>query len=181
MKKIIIILLILTLLISAFVLTGCSNSNDNTEKCKVTFLDWDGTIIQIAEIALGRNPQMPLEPKRNDEDDEQFTFVGWDDESTEEIETLTSITNVEENKTLRAVYKSSKFYRVYFIVDGEVYLSYKAGEIFNSPVPEKEGYTFVGWYADEDYKSAIEIHFSFFRYLIEDEYLYAKFTPKSSS
>lgn len=175
MKKFITILLILTIVISALILTGCSEKGDNTEKITVTFLDWDGTIIQICEIVSGKKPQMPQNLTRADDETESFSFVGWDDESTAEVELLTELEDVSGNMTLKAVYKSSKIYFVHFIVDGEEYLKYKAGDVFTPPVPEKEGYKFIAWCKEETLNTKKEVHYTFFRYITEDEYLYAKF------
>lgn len=176
MKKFVIILMILILALSCVILSGCNNNKtDNTETCKITFLDWDGSIIHICEISVGRNPQLPLNLKRDDEGKTSYTFVGWDNEDTSEVETLTTITDVQADMTFRAVYKSSKVFSLYFMVDGEVLTSYKSGTIFAAPEPEKEGYVFEGWYKTEDFKTRVEVHYSRYRFLTEDQYLYAKF------
>lgn len=175
MKKCVIFLMILILALSCVILSGCNNKTNNTEKCQVTFLDWDGSIIHICEISVGRNPQLPINLKREDKDKITYTFVGWDNEDTSEVETLTTITDVQGDMTFRAVYESSNVYSLYFMVDGEVLASYKSGVIFVAPVPEKEGYIFEGWFKDETYKTRVEVHYSRYRSLTEDQYLYAKF------
>lgn len=161
---------------TALVFSGCNTStSNNTEIVTVSFLNWDGSILQVSEMPIGGRPQMPANPQRVDEGSDVFTFVGWDIRGTEEEERLTEISNVTERTVLIAVYEVSKVYSLYFIVDGEVYQSNKSGTIFSAPKPTKDGYVLDGWYKDESFESKTEVTYGQYRNLTEDAYVYARF------
>lgn len=176
MKKFLIVLIIISILTTALVFSGCNeNAPNNSEIVTVSFLNWDGSILQVSEMPLGGSPQMPTNPQRADEGSDVFTFVGWDIKDTEDEERLTEITNVTETTVLIAVYEVSKVYSLYFIVDGEVYQSNKSGTTFSAPKPTKDGYVFDGWYRDENFESKVEVTYGQYRNLNKDAYVYARF------
>lgn len=176
MKKLIVVLLILTLCFSVLILTGCKKNDEKVETWKVTFLDWDDSVIQVSEVGFGGKPIAPKNLKKPDDDSASFTFIGWDDLRTDEVETLSELPEINEDVSFKAVYKSTKVYYVHFIVDGEEYVKYNPKENYIVPEPEKEGYKFEGWYADEDFQTSVNAHFTYFRYISQDVYLYAKFS-----
>ena len=75
--------------------------------------------------------------------------------------------------------EDDKFY-ITFMANGEIYKVYETSEnqnIVNIPNPVKEGYTFEGWYSDENYENEIE---DLSAYLLSNSKsnttLYAKFS-----
>ncbi|MCM1260849.1 MAG: InlB B-repeat-containing protein [Prevotella sp.] len=81
---------------------------------------------------------------------EGYTFVGWY-RGEEKVESITAETT--GNLTLVAKYKANA-YALEFILDGGVCenlpTTYETGTTFELPVPTKNGYTFVGWYMNEE-------------------------------
>ena len=177
MKKFIVVLLILTLCFSVLIMTGCNKKEEKLETCKVTFVDWDDAVIQVSEVVLGEKPQAPKNLKKPDNDSAAFEFSGWDDLSTDEIETLSEFPEVTKDVSYKAVYRSKTVFFVRFFVDGNEYVKYRAGESYIIPEPEKEGYKFEGWYADETFQTKADPHCSKFVHIKKDEYFYAKFSP----
>lgn len=177
MKKFIVVLLILTLCFSAMILAGCNKKEEKVETCKVTFLDWDGSVIQVTEVVLGEITQAPKNLRKPDDDDATFTFLGWDDLTTEEIETFSEIPEVTKNVSYQAVYESSKVFFIHFMIDGEEYVKFKSGDNYVVPTPEREGFVFEGWYADETLNTKADPQCSNYRHIKKDEYFHAKFTP----
>ena len=75
--------------------TSCKNlvlSFAATGSHTVTFLDWDGTILDTQTVAYGGNATAPANPTRTN-----YVFAGWD----------TPFTAVTENLTVTALYHSS--------------------------------------------------------------------------
>ena len=113
------------------------NAIDHT----ITFLDWDGSIINSATYHKGDKVKVPANPIRAADNTYTYTFNGWDK----------TVVNCAGDATYTATYKSTYInYTVTFKNwDGTVLSTktYHYGETIVVPaeVPVPEGYTFVGW------------------------------------
>ncbi len=121
------------------------NSNYNSEKSnvisvkvhrdsKVTFVDWDGTVLETKNVKYGENAISPDTPTR-----EGYTFIGWD-------KTLNKIT---EDTVITAKYKINK-YTIKFLDYDERVLSTQVVEYGSDVVPPEVvdapiGYEFFKW------------------------------------
>lgn len=159
----IISLLLLIVLTSTF-FVGCSKKENEPEYVTITFLDWDGKIIQANKVPKGKTPTAPTGLERQTENGIQYTFKGWDKDFNEP----------QEDITVTAVYESSKRFQIYFIVDNETIFTAIAGEVFSVPTPTKEGYLFEGWYNDIELTEKADVNYVYYRYVNNDVYLYAK-------
>ncbi len=133
-----------------FTTTGNAKENSYT----VTFLDWDGTIIDSQTIIEGGEAVAPANPER-----EGYTFTGWS----------ADFSNVQSNITITAQYVQNgggnnggndddnqddiTYYTVRFLDWDDTVLkkeSVAKGKDATPPAdPEREGYRFIGW--DNDY------------------------------
>lgn len=166
-KLITIIASLLLVLLTSTLFVGCSKNESKPEYVTVTFLDWNGKIIQVNQVQKGKTPTAPMGLERPTENGIQYTFKGWDKDFSEP----------QENLTVTAVYEANKRFRVYFLVDSETIFTAIAGDIFSTPVPTKEGYTFDGWYSDEELTEKADVNYVYYRYVDKDVYLYAKMVP----
>ena len=113
---------------------------------EVIYKDWDGTIIDCQEVAVGGNATPPVNPNRTG-----YTFTGWDKEST----------NIQADTTITAEY-SKNSYKLTLDGNGgtlngkdtrEQQLAY--GDSFDQILTEggteasQKYYTFAGWYTDK--------------------------------
>jgi len=113
---------------------------------EVIYKDWDGTIIDRQNVAIGGNATPPADPGRTG-----YTFIGWDKEST----------NIQANTTITAKY-SKNSYKLTLDGNGgtiagkdtrEQQLTY--GDSFDQILSEgaveasQKYYTFAGWYTDK--------------------------------
>ncbi|MCR3905901.1 MAG: InlB B-repeat-containing protein [Tenericutes bacterium] len=100
----------------------------------VQFKDDDGYVIDTQLLAYGEDAVAPIVP-----DKEGHLFIGWD----------VSFTNVINNLIVTATYEKET-YTVTFHSQGSTdsffdgVFSY--GSTIDLPIPEKDGYAFVGWY-----------------------------------
>ena len=116
-------------------------------KYKITFKNYDGSVLEENETKYKEKPVYKGEtPKRERDEEYSYIFNGWD----KELEEATK----EEEYT--AVYKKEKNkYTVTYINEGIEYhketLEY--GSVVTSiQDPIKEGYTFTGWYNENNQK-----------------------------
>lgn len=105
----------------------------------VTFKDKDKNIIKEEIVEYGKDATAPELPVVDG-----FNFLGWDKEYT----------NVLKDLTITALYEQIFTYGTieYFDGSNELDLSpktYDYGDSVMLPIPEKEGYYFVGWYLSE--------------------------------
>ena len=106
------------------------------ENCVVTFMV-DDTVYETVEVT-GGNSATVQDPTK-----EGYTFMGWDQDTTE----------VLDDMTVNALFEQSSF-TVTFMVDGEVYdtQTVNKGAAAVAPKdPSKKGYTFSGW--DQDFSN----------------------------
>lgn len=126
---------------------GGESSYSSTVSCTahkpatVTFLDWDGEVLENVEVKYGENAKTPEIPKRTG-----YTFSSWDD----------SYYNVTSDKVINAIYKINT-YTVNFIGANDEILKtekVKYGESATPPTDTKPeaGYVFYAW-ENEDYKN----------------------------
>ena len=100
----------------------------------VTFVDYDGTVLNVQRVQKGKDAKWPEDPKRKG-----YTFIGWDKD----------LTNVQSDLTVTAQYEI-KTYIVLFVdgyTDGEIdtqYVTY-GGSATEPEAPKHDGYVFIGW------------------------------------
>lgn len=102
----------------------------------VTFLDYDGTVIENQIVLSGTNAVEPKTPSR-----EGYTFVGWNK----------SLENIVSDTTITAQYEINN-YTVTFEPNGGTAVSSQTktyGSLLDKPTtPTRTDYTFMGWYTD---------------------------------
>ncbi|MBQ2944861.1 MAG: InlB B-repeat-containing protein, partial [Ruminococcus sp.] len=108
---------------------------------KVTFKDYDGTVLSEQEVKDGESAKAPASPERAADAQYTYTFTGWDKD----------FTNVTEDITVTAIYsKTVNKYTVTFVdFDGtelyKVQVEYGSAATIPPVEPEREGYVFTGW------------------------------------
>lgn len=102
-------------------------------KYTVSFRDIEGKEISVAEVEQGDNVEPPEVPEVDG-----YTFVGWDDVTT----------NIQANRTITAQYKQNEYTVVYVDYD-QNQISMETllhGEVLPNPATEPiEGKEFLGW------------------------------------
>ena len=124
----------------------------------VTFVNWDGTELYVANCKFGGSVQNPVDsgaippPTRPDDDENQirYTFIAWNRD----------LSNITESMTVTATYSRLTYYKAIFLnTDGsELYverLKYRdavidpvAAELIETPTRTPEatyGYIYKGW------------------------------------
>ena len=102
-------------------------------KYTVTFEDWDGTVLKTQEVEYGESATAPADPVRAG-----HIFTGW----------APAFDNVTANLTVIAQYTIIKYTVTFLDCDGELLTTEEVeyGSGATAPqVPDKEGFTFVGW------------------------------------
>lgn len=110
---------------------------------KVTWKNWDGSVLRVDEVEYGRTPSYSGEtPTKPRTDTEAFDFVGWDKPQA----------SVEGEQTYVAVFDDVRIYQVKYNLDGgsasDIENTYKrVNETYflTNVIPTKAGYRFVGW------------------------------------
>ena len=108
----------------------------------VTFVDWDGTVIDAQEVEFGADAAAPEAPVR-----EGYTFIGWD----------VDFTNVTEDITVTAQYEINIYTVTFVDWDGTVIDTQEVefgADAVAPAAPTREGYTFIGW--DVDFANVTE-------------------------
>lgn len=113
--------------------TSCKNlvlTFAATESHTVTFVDWDGTVLDTQTVAFGADATPPANPSRSG-----YVFAGWD----------TAFTAVTENLTVTAIYR--QLFTVTFLdADGTVLSEQTVEETKSATAPDMSGKTgFIGW------------------------------------
>ena len=120
--------------------TSCKNLTltfTATESHTVTFVDWNGTVLDTQTVAFAADATPPANPSRSG-----YVFAGWD----------TAFTAVTENLTVTAVYH--QLFTVTFLdADGTVLSEQTVEETTAATEPDMTGRTyggnpFSGWDAD---------------------------------
>ena len=99
----------------------------------MTFLDFDGSFIEVISVAIHTDSAVPTEPVRVG-----FDFTGWSGD----------ITNVTAPVTVLAQYEASVYTVTFLDHDGSEILVSNVGHQQNAPTPddpERVGYDFSGW------------------------------------
>ena len=105
----------------------------------VTFVDWDGSLIDVKTVEHGATALAPIQPSRTG-----WTFVKWDKD----------LTNVTQAMTVTAQYERNKYVVKFVDWDGTMLKNYDVEYEASASAPEnpsKEGYTFIGWDRDFSY------------------------------
>ena len=175
---------ILLMLFSVILLTSCDTLSDNntngtkasdssdsgsvaTTKYTVKFETNGGSSVSSQRVEKDNNITQPTDPTKTGN-----TFVGWysDSDLSEEFDFNSPISS---NITIYAKWDINT-YEVSFDSDGGTEIDSQIinyGEKVTKPInPEKEGFTFVGWYAD----SSLTTRYSFNNLISDDTIIYAK-------
>ena len=101
----------------------------------VTFVDWNGAVIDTQVVSEGEAATAPTDPTR-----EGYTFTGWDKD----------FSNVTEDITVTALYTINTYTVTWVIDDVTETQTYEYGAMPTHADPTKEGdaqysYTFAGW------------------------------------
>ena len=112
----------------------------------ISFVNYDKSILQSEDVALGTIPEYKGEtPAKPSDDGYSYRFTGW----------LPEIAEVTENATYTAQFEAiPREYTVTLNKNGgdcEELTSYTYGVGATLPEPKKTGYTFDGWYENENY------------------------------
>ena len=98
----------------------------------ITFTDEAGNFISTVRTPYGEEADAPLAPTKPG-----ATFIGWSRD----------ISDIKGDLTVSAKYSDSKFTVIFYGINNKVLKT--EGVFFNeaatAPIPEQEGYTFVGW------------------------------------
>ena len=114
---------------------------------KVTFCDWNGTVLHETNVAYGDTAVAPVAPKR-----ENHTFIGWD----KDFDTITSDTVI--NACYEEIVLHSITYENLKGADYPEITTYREDEgVARLPKISVPGYNFLGWYtaATEDKPSTL--------------------------
>ena len=117
----------------------------------VVFDTTGGNEISNLNVLEGEKVSKPTDPTK-----EGYNFLGWflDDNEWDFANDV-----IEKDITLTAKWESSSSYSITYNLNGgeikgEYQTSYFDNEGYILPVPTKEGYTFDGWYLDEEFESS---------------------------
>ncbi len=105
-------------------------------KYKVTFTDYNGTVLKEEEIAVGGDATPPENPSRTG-----YTFTGWD----------SAYTNIQAETVVTALYKGNEYILSFDGGNDEEYetMTVTYGSLYGElPTPAKEGFVFAGWYTE---------------------------------
>ena len=127
----------------------------------VKFVDHDGKVIESQTISHGQSATFPEQnPTR-----ENYTFSGW---------SVSDLSNITSDLEVKAQYQINVF-SVNFIGFGETEIDEQTIEYDGfatiPQVPEIEGYSFEGWYLDQEY----EMKFIFSTHITSNLTVYAKY------
>jgi len=111
--------------------------------CKVSFQDWDGTVITDVEVKYGGSPEFPAAPLR-----EGYRFAGW---------TTAIGTSIYNDTDITALYTIEKYTVDFYDVNGTTRLDSQRIEYGSPAAPPANytlgtGYIFAGWYISPDSK-----------------------------
>ncbi len=151
--------------------TAVSVSTDHTLYAKwtvktftVTFKDWDGTVLKTQTVQYGKAAEEPSGPRRTG-----YTFAGWN-KDYDEVTSSLSVTALYTINTCT----------VSFNTDGGSAVASQQVEYGGSAVqpkaPEKDGYTFGGWYSESGLGKA----YDFAAKVTADLTLYAKWSADTA-
>ena len=125
-----------------------------TNKYKVTFLDWDGSVLKEEDVPYGSAATAPADPTREDDSANTYVFAGWDKD----------FSNITGELTVSAQYTTTaNSYKVTFVnYDDTVieiqYVEYglpaTAPATPTKPSTAQHSYTFIGW--DTDFSRVTE-------------------------
>lgn len=141
-----------------------SNLSEQSSTITVTFLGENGAVLKTVEMEKGSIVEQ-WDPENTE------GFIGWFTDNNEVFDFHTEVTNDIVLRAKWSTVEDVTTYFVTFLVDDEFYESSLVPEndtILEPEAPEKEGYTFVGWYEKEEL-------FDFATPITKDHTLVAKF------
>jgi len=164
MKK----LLFVLMLLCALIFTGCGEKTPELpeepeiKEYKVTFEENGGSKLDDFLLEEGKTLTLPEISK------EGYTFIGWYTDSNYQEEATDNI-SISKDLTLYAKWEINS-YNVKFEGSDLEDIVIEYNNTITKVTPEKEGYTFKGWYIDSEYSEL----YSFTKKVKEDITLYAK-------
>lgn len=147
MKKFLILLLVLF----ALVLSACEiNDLVPDKKYKITFLNFDETIIEEIEIKKGETPFCSVTPTRSEDEEYQYVFAGWDKSlvaANSDAKYIATYSQIK--KDIDVLYYTIRFYNGNdLLLEKQI----KEGEmiVYDGPIPTKKkttefSFEFIGW------------------------------------
>lgn len=144
MKNSIKVFTMLLVIFSLLMVVACGIVGKSYE---VSFLDYDGLLIQVESIKEGNDAISPSDPYR-----QGYTFIGWDKE----------FTNVSSELTITAIYEINSYIVTYKDYDDTILKTETVTYGSDSTPPDnpdnKEGYLFERWdKAFNDVRSNLEV------------------------
>ncbi len=146
-----------------------------TQNCTVTFMN-DGEVHETKTVEAGQTLEAPTAPTK-----EGHTFDGWY-EDKELNNKATFPYEVTKDLTFYAKWTEGTpapaEHTITFMSDGVVYKTktVEAGQTLEAPTaPTKEGYTFDGWYEDEELNNKVTFPYE----VTKDITFYAKWTEET--
>jgi|GEM_PF-2575794 len=134
-------------------LVGCNNTSttvENKDYCMVTFVNWNGAVIQKSRCVKGQSVHPPVDPTREEDEYNTYDFAGWDKDLSE----------ITENTTVTATYTANHIIRVNLWLDGELYYSKKYQDAVKDtelPTPKADGKEFDSWYTGKDFSRKLTV------------------------
>lgn len=138
--------IIATLIVIATLLVACNEQKTQTVKYTISFVTNGGSAVESVTTDTIQN-----EPVTTKED---FVFAGWYDNSAFEGNRISFPYSPKSNVTLYAKWESVPIatYTVDFETNGgNLIASVTTSKIETEPIPEKDGYTFEGWFENADF------------------------------
>ena len=126
--------------------TYTAQFSQTTNQYKVTWKNWDGTVLKTETLKYGSTPTPPANPTRADTDQFTYTFTGWGD-----------VVSVTGDATYTAQFSSTtRTYNIVWVNDNgdvletDVNVSYGTMPKYDGETPTKAStaefnYTFAGW------------------------------------
>jgi len=130
---------------------------------RITFKDWNGSVIKARNLAYGSAADAPPDPSRTG-----YTFTGWNQ----------TFDFIKGHTTVTATY-AINLYAVLFSTGSESVSSQTVAYLGTATVPdppEKSGYTFGGWYTDD----SLTTPYDFDRQVERNLTLYAKWIENAA-
>lgn len=118
---------------------------DGVKYYKVTFMS-EGEVIDEQFVREGEAAIIPTAPTKESTKQYYYVFKGWSDASIYEVRSHLTVTAIFEEKLMTCY--------AHFTSDGEEYnsLRFNYGDALTFPrPPERKGYTFGGWYYDQEF------------------------------
>ena len=109
-------------------------------KYEVVFKDYDETVLKTENVDYGSDAEAPANPDNK----EGYHFTSWDK----------VFTNITANLVVTALYNPNSYTVSFDTGDADINVTYDSA-YGTLPTPLKTGYSFAGWYANENLEGLI--------------------------